>query len=87
MSAQARRPSDRSAEVSEREEVRRLLHVWPSVLRLATDPWAQSFAASIWRKAGDDPRWMPTHRQRSIMRAMVRQISAQSDDEVVLIEE
>lgn len=86
MSAQARRVRDRSAVKSARSEIRRLLYVWPSVLRLATDPWAQSFAASIWRKAGDDPRWMPTHRQLSIMRAMVRQVSVQSNDEVVLID-
>jgi hypothetical protein len=80
-------PVRRGGETTNRAEVRRLLHAWPVVLRLSTDPWAKAFAASVWQKAGDDPRWMPSFRQLSTMRAMVREIGAQSDDEVTLIED
>ena len=69
-----------------RGELRRLLDAWPIVLRLATDPFAKEFAGSIWKQAGDNPRWMPSAKQLALMRRMVREIDAQTDDEVTLIE-
>ena len=60
---------------------------WPLVLRLATDPWAKEFVDSVWKSAGNDDRWMPSLKQLSIMRAMVRQAEAQREDDVVLIED
>ena len=68
-----------------RRELRRMLDTWPTVLRLATDPWAKEFAASIWRQSGQ-PAWMPTKRQLQTMRAMLRQLPPEGDDEIILIE-
>lgn len=70
-----------------RAGVRQLLNAWPLVLRLATDPLAKEFADSVWKQAGNDERWMPSRKQLSIMRTMVRQAEAQREDDVVLIED
>jgi hypothetical protein len=66
------------AELSARD-LRLMMDAWPKVLRVASDPWAKEFAASIWEKAGN-PRWVPTGRQLHVMRAMLRQLSENEDD-------
>lgn len=54
-------------------DLRALMEAWPRVLRRATDPWAQAFAASVWERCAD-PRWQPTLKQARIMRQMVREL-------------
>lgn len=58
-----------------RTDLRALMEAWPRVLRLASDPWAQAFAASVWERSAD-PRWQPTLKQARIMRQMVRELPA-----------
>lgn len=54
-------------------ELRRMLHLWPHVLRVATDPFAKEFAASIWAQSGHKG-WRPSLKQGQVMRAMIREL-------------
>lgn len=65
-------------------ELRKIIQDWPFIMRQATDPWAQSFAADIWKHAGNG-QWRPTLKQARIMRRMIRQLNRDTDD-VILIE-
>lgn len=60
-------------------ELRGLMQDWPSVMRQATDDWAQGFSADIWKLAGNG-QWRPTKKQARIMRRMIRELNNETDD-------
>lgn len=78
------------AKPGETEEVERLLHHWPLVMRKATDDWAKGFAASVWKQS-IRRGWHPSPKQMGLMRKMVRELFAQGADienyDVQVIEE
>jgi hypothetical protein len=65
--------------------LRKIMQDWPSVMRQATDPWAQDFARDVWKRSGDG-QWRPTLKQARIMRKMIRQLTDLSGDDPILIE-
>ena len=70
------------------DELERLLHHMPTVARGATNTWASGFAWSIVRQ-GKRPGWRPSPKQLSIMRRLVSDLFANTDEEgeLILIEE
>jgi hypothetical protein len=73
-----------SADAMGGPELRSLMRDWPSIMRQASDVWAQDFAAQIWKRAGDG-QWRPTTKQARVMRRLAREF-VDATDEVVLIE-
>ena len=70
----------------DKPELRKIIHDWPSVMRQATDPWAQRFAQDVWKKSGNG-QWRPTLKQARVMRRMIRDLPpGEAGDEVQLIE-
>ena len=70
----------------EPKELKKVINDWPNVLRLATDPWAQEFAAKVWAQSGN-PNWRPSLPQSRVMRKMVSQLPKKGEgEEVILIE-
>lgn len=65
-------------------ELRRIMEDWPSVMRQATDDWAKTFAADIWKLSGNG-QWRPTAKQAKNMRRMIRELCRETD-EVILVE-
>jgi hypothetical protein len=65
-------------------ELRKIMRDWPAVLCQATNDWAQTFAADIWKQAGNG-QWRPTLKQARVMRRMIREL-ATNGDTIFLIE-
>lgn len=71
-------------EVMDGPTLRRIMQDWPFVMRQATDDWARTFAADIWKHAGNG-QWRPTLKQARVMRRLIRELN-RDGDEVALIE-
>ncbi|MGQ0609994.1 MAG: helix-turn-helix transcriptional regulator [Paracoccaceae bacterium] len=48
-------------------ELRRVIMDWSLVMRQATDDWAKTFAADIWKLSGNG-QWRPTAQQAKVMK-------------------
>lgn len=66
-------------------ELRKIMGIWPSVMRQASDDWAQDFAQNVWKRSGNG-QWRPTLRQAAVMRRMIRQLPDEQDPHLIIIE-
>lgn len=66
-------------------ELRKIMRIWPSVMRQATDDWAQDFAQGVWQRSGNG-QWRPTLRQAAVMRRMIRQLPDDQDPHLFITE-
>lgn len=68
------------------DEIERLLHHMPTVAALAENEWAKTFATSILRQSRRRG-WRPSPKQEAMMRRLVADLFAGTDEEMELIEE
>lgn len=63
----------------ERRELRKILELWPHVMRQATDDFVIRFSQDIWKHTGDQ-NWRPTQRQAQVMRKLATELNHENDD-------
>lgn len=65
--------------------IEELMFHWPTVVRLAENDWAKSFASSI-AKQSRRRNWRPTPKQLGIMQRMVTDLFIHRGDDFDVIE-
>ena len=69
----------------DQHELKRMMCLWPTIMREVSNPWVKRFTADIWERHSD-PRWLPTLKQAHSIRVLCIECIAR-DEEVILVED